>query len=140
METVPQWAEQRGYEYRFFDDGFFDRVPAWFKERVRQLILPMSDLARLLVARELLDAGFDRVIWVDADVLIFDLERFDVDVTANCAFCRELWLGEVADGTMQIYPRVNNAVAHYCPEISANKFNWLDISGFSGLCSIFVTS
>lgn len=113
METVPQWAEQRGYAYRFYDDSFFDRVPAWFRERVRQLILPMSDLARLLVARELLDAGFDRVIWVDADVLIFNMERFEVDVAGNCAFCRELWLGEAGDGTMQIYTRVNNAVTMF---------------------------
>ena len=116
METVPQWAMKQGYEYRFFDDSFFDRVPDWFKKRVRQLILPMSDLARLIVARELLDSGFDRVIWVDADVVIFDLERFNVDVNGNSALCRELWLGETNDGAMQIYPRVNNAVAMFTRE------------------------
>ena len=30
--------------------------------------------------------------------------------------------------------------SHYCPEISSNKFNWLDNCSSSGLDAVFVTS
>ena len=83
LRIVPIWARAQGYEYRFFDEALFDRLPAWFRKRVSHRILPMSDLARLLLARELLDEGFDRVVWVDADVLIFDIKQFSVDLPGN---------------------------------------------------------
>lgn len=122
MEIVPLWAERHGFEYRFFDDGFFDRVPAWFKRRVNHLVLPMSDLARLLVGQDLLNEGFERVIWVDADVLIFDIDQFRIDIPGTCAFCKEWWLGPNAENKMQLYSRVNNAVSMFTRESSVLDF------------------
>ncbi len=122
MQIVPLWAKRHGFEYRFYDDGFFNRVPAWFKQRVNNLILPMSDLARLLVAHELLEGGFERVVWIDADVLIFDIDRFRIDIPGSCAFCKEWWLGPNAEKKMQIYSRVNNAVLMFTRESSLLDF------------------
>lgn len=110
MQIVPRWAEKQGFEYRFFDDGFFDRVHAWFKQRVNHLVLPMSDLARLLVGQDLLNVGFECVIWVDADMHIFDTDQFRIDIPGACAFCKEGWLGPNAKKKLQLYSRVNNAV------------------------------
>lgn len=122
MQIVPRWAERHGFEYRFFDDGFFDRVPAWFKQRVNHLVLPMSDLARLLVGQDLLNEGFERVVWVDADVLIFDIDQFSIDVPGTCAFCKEVWLGPNAEKKMQLYSRVNNAVSVFTRESTVLDF------------------
>lgn len=112
MASVRKWAQAQGFEYRFLDDSFFQYAPEWYRSRVQNNILLVSDLARLVLAKELLDEGWDRAIWVDADVLVFAPERLRIEVDEGFAFCRELWLapspqpGQLA-GTL----RVNNAVS-----------------------------
>lgn len=116
MDTVRDWASKKDYEYRFYGDELFNRLPDWFRERVDHQILPMSDLARLVIAGELLDQGYERTIWVDADMLVFDATRFSVDVQHNCAFCREVWGGLGRNGIFQFSTRVNNAVSVFTHE------------------------
>ena len=77
LRSVREWASSRGVEYRFVDDSFFERCPAWYREKVHADKLLMSDLARLIVARELHDEGFERVVWVDADLLVVAAAGFD---------------------------------------------------------------
>ena len=122
METVRDWASRKGYDYRFYDDELFDRLPEWFKARVEHQILPMSDLARLVIAGELLEERYERTIWVDADILVFDAEGFSVDVQHNCAFCREIWAGPADDGTLQLSTRVNNSVSVFTRESTLLDF------------------
>jgi hypothetical protein len=109
METVRSWARSQGYDYHFFDDRFFDLLPTWFRECLAGRILPMTDLARLKAAQSLFVEGYWRAIWVDADVVIFDPERFSVDTQYGYAFCREVWL-EKRWGTLVSDQRVNNCV------------------------------
>ena len=109
MESVRGWAERRGFAYERTDDALFDPVPPWFRERVGGEPVRMSDLARLLLARRLLEAH-ERVVWVDADVVVFDPERFVIDAPEGYAFCREAWLSLTPEGRVQSSPRVNNAV------------------------------
>src|ERR1700691_64233 len=78
MDTVRGWAEHRGFAYERTDDGLFYPVPPWCGQRVGGEPVRMSALARLLLARSLL-ARYDRAVWVDADVVVFDPERFVVD-------------------------------------------------------------
>jgi hypothetical protein len=92
MSTVNNWASSLGADYSFIDDHLFDYVPDWYKEKVNNDILPVSDLARLEVAKELLSKGYDRAIWIDADVLVFHPQLFTINITGNYAFCREVWL------------------------------------------------
>ena len=111
LETVRSWAEARGYEYRFIDDALFDRVPAWFRAKVNENRLPMSDLARLKVARELLNDAFDRVIWFDADILIFAPDNFDVSNEIDYAFGHEIWVRR-GDGTkLFVTEGLHNAIS-----------------------------
>ena len=112
MRSARDWAAARGIEYRFLDDSFFNRCPDWYRAKVQSNVLLMSDLARLMVARELLDESFDRAIWIDADLLIFAPAAFDVQVTAGFAFCRELWVGPQG-GKFVGWSRVNNAVCAF---------------------------
>jgi hypothetical protein len=134
LASVAQWAAAKGYAYRFCGDSLFDRVPAWYRERVAGNRLPMSDLARLVVARELLAEGFARTIWVDADVLVFDPDRFDISVSQEYAVCREVWIRGAGRDRWQASEGLHNAVCvfvagnsfldfyiHACQEVVANK-------------------
>lgn len=117
MTSAREWAERSSFEYRFFDDSFFEFCPAWYREKAHGSILLMSDLARLVAARELLSEGFDRAIWIDADLLLFD-PAFELKIDAPFAFCRELWV-ELQDKTLNCWPRVNNAA---CLFSRGNRF------------------
>jgi hypothetical protein len=108
MATVRDWATLQGHAYRFYDDAFLDRAPAWFREKSEHLC-PVTDLARLVVARELLAEGWERVVWIDADMLVFDPARFDIAVPDVFAFSHEAWVQADNDGQVQCRERVNNA-------------------------------
>jgi len=110
MESVRAWAEGSGFAYERIDDAFFAPVPAWYRDKVGAEPVRMSDLARLLAARRLL-ARHERVVWVDADVVVFDPARFAVDAPEGYALCREAWISLAPDGRVAHAPRVNNAVA-----------------------------
>lgn len=111
LESVRSWARSRGHEYRFIDDALFDRVPAWFRAKVNENRLPMSDLARLKVARELLDAGFERSIWFDADVLIFASDNFDIAQETDYAFGREIWVRRGDGESFFVTGGLHNAIS-----------------------------
>lgn len=110
IETVRRWAEHRGHAYEITDDSFFDPVPPWFRERVLGDKVIMSDLARLLRAKELLRT-YERAIWVDADVVVFDPDGLSLDVAGPHALCREAWLSKTPEGQLSCSMRVNNMVA-----------------------------
>jgi hypothetical protein len=94
--TVQDWARAQGYDYEFVDDRLFEYVPAWFRERVRQAKLPMSDYARVALANEILQRGYRRSIWVDIDVVIFDPVRFQSNNGAReFALTAEVWFDMV---------------------------------------------
>ena len=97
MARTRAWAGARGHDYRLIGDEIFDLGPDWFRARLAGRKLPLTDLGRLLLARRFLDEGFDRAIWVDADVLIFQPEGFDVDCgEAGYVLCSEVWWKSVA--------------------------------------------
>lgn len=110
LDTVRSWAKTRDYEYRFIDDALFDRVPDWFRVKVNDNRLPMSDLGRLIVAQELLNAGFDRTIWFDADVLIFAPDAFDVTNETDYAFGHEIWVRRGDGKSFFVTEGLHNAI------------------------------
>jgi hypothetical protein len=119
MPTVRDWAAAQGFDYRFIDDRLFEYAPPWYRRKVGDDVLLVSDLARLEVAKELLAQGFDRTVWVDADVVVFAPEQFTIDITEEYAFCREVWVAPGPDGKLGCSVRVNNAVSVY---LRANHF------------------
>jgi hypothetical protein len=109
LDSTRAWAAARGFDYEFVDDRLFGFAPAWVRERCGSQILPVTDVARLYLLRERLEQGWQRVIWVDADVLVFAPERFVLDDAMPYALCRELWLAE-RSGQIETVECVNNAV------------------------------
>jgi hypothetical protein len=95
--TVQAWAHAQGYDYEFVDDRLFDYVPPWLRDRVRQAKLPMTDYARVALSNEILQRGYQRSIWIDIDVVIFDPVSFQANNGAReFALTAEVWF-DVAD-------------------------------------------
>ena len=117
LSSVRSWTESRGYEYLFVGDELFERVPDWFLEKLNGRLPIAADLARLVLAREALEAGYERVIWFDADTLIFD-QSLEVSFEGSCAFGQEVWIQTDEQGRLQARKNVHNAVAAFnrdCP-------------------------
>ncbi len=118
MASVKAWVEHWGYSYKFIDDSFFQQVPKWFYESVQGQRHLVSDLARLELASQYLSQGWDRVIWLDADVFICDIDNFTLASEHNYLLCRELWVTS-RDNEIFFSDKVNNSVLVFCKN---NKF------------------
>jgi hypothetical protein len=119
LRSVEWWAESKGFDYLFFDDVMFDYAPKWYRDAVDGNILLISDLARLVIASSLLERNFDRVVWVDADVIVFDPEHFNLDIETQYAFCHEVWVEHGKGEEVRCVEKVNNAV---CVFVRENNF------------------
>ncbi len=108
LETVRGWCATNGYEYRFVGDELFDQVPVPLLEKTRQQPVIATDLARLLLLQDALHSGYETVVWMDADFLIFDPADFHLP-DAPCALGREVWVQHDRQGQLKAYKKVHNA-------------------------------
>jgi hypothetical protein len=113
LESVEAWSEGNGYEYHYLGDELFDRVEDGLKQKIAKQRVITSDLARLLVIQEMLQAGYQRVIWLDADFLIFDPINFVLPCD-DCAVGREVWVQKNKRGKLKVYKKVHNAFLMFC--------------------------
>ncbi|MDH5447185.1 MAG: hypothetical protein OEY52_16670, partial [Gammaproteobacteria bacterium] len=67
-----------------------------------------TDLARLYVLKNYLLQGYEQVVWLDADFLVFDPEEF-VLPTSQYAFGREVWVQKDNSGKLRAYKKIHNA-------------------------------
>lgn len=114
LASVRDWAALRGYEYRFVDDRFFDRLPDWFLPLAGPAKTIWADYARVLWAQEVLAQGYQRFIWADADLLIFDAANLHIDNVSAYSFCHEVWPLAAETGKPQrIEHRINNSLCMF---------------------------
>jgi len=109
LSTVRAWAMQSGFTYRMIGDEFLDLVPEWYRRKAGQRITVVTDLARLLLARQCLEEGFDRVVWIDADVAILNPRGLCLDPHLQYGYCREVWVEKDGCGRLNVSFKVNNA-------------------------------
>jgi hypothetical protein len=119
MDRARHWSAARGFDYRFMDDQFFDLLPPDYRKKADGHLPILSDLARLILARNLMLEGYEKTIWIDADVLIFDLESFDLAIEGGFCFCREIWVQPSPKGGIRVFRNVHNAV---CLFVKGNSF------------------
>jgi hypothetical protein len=106
LTHAKNWAMRAGYDYHFLGDELFDPAPAWFTTACKGQILPQTDLGRLLAMQHALANGYDRVIWLDADVLIF-APGFEI---TGQVMAREAWISHATDGGYRVARGINNSV------------------------------
>ncbi|MEG4589159.1 hypothetical protein QUA54_28665 [Microcoleus sp. MOSTC5] len=126
MQTVKDWATLKGFDYQMIDDKLFDYVPDWYKEKANGKIQPISDLARLELAKEFILKGYERTVWIDADILIFQPEQLNINTREEYLFCREAWIeletgSTVEEGKIVCISKVHNALT-----IFTQKNSFLD--------------
>lgn len=111
LASARQWARIAGFDYEFVDDSFFDYAPAWVRVHRVQHMYPVTDIARLYLLRDRLNHGFERAVWLDADIIVFDPERFRVDTQAGYAFAHEIVPLLDRSGRVHLTgPSINNSV------------------------------
>jgi len=94
-------------------DELFDGIETGLMRHIAQQRVIASDLARLQVMQEMLQAGYQRVVWLDADFLIFDPANFLLP-TGECAVGREVWVQKDKLGKLKVYKKVHNAFLMFC--------------------------
>jgi hypothetical protein len=108
LASVRDWCARSGHDYRFIGDELFDRVPASVLRKTSGQQVIATDLARLLVLQEALREDYRTVVWLDADVLVFDPAAF-VLPAQDCAVGREVWVQPDRQGRLKVYRKVHNA-------------------------------
>lgn len=122
LGSVQSWAERVGADYRFYGDELFERVPGWYLEKTKERLVVATDLARLVLAKELLADGYERVIWCDADMLVFAPNSLTISVETEYAFGREIWVQYDAKGRLKAYNKIHNAFFVFTQENSFLDF------------------
>ncbi|NOR52157.1 MAG: hypothetical protein GQ470_06005 [Gammaproteobacteria bacterium] len=108
LASVRGWCSMHGYGYRFMGDELFDSVPTHLLKKTEGQRVIATDLARLLVLQDVLDSGYETVIWLDADFLIFNPLKFELP-DHPYAVGREVWIQHDRRGKLKVYKKVHNA-------------------------------
>lgn len=108
LDSVRSWCDMNQYEYRFMGDEIFACVPDGLMDKTKNQSVIATDLARLVVLQDALENGYETVIWLDADFLIFNAAEF-VLPDLPYALGREVWVQHDKRGKLKVYKKVHNA-------------------------------
>jgi hypothetical protein len=109
MHSVRQWGKGQRFCYRFVGDELLGLPPDWFRQKAGRYTTVITDLARLLCIRQYLAGGADRVLWIDADVVIFRPDSLRIDPELSYAYAKEIWCWKDENGGIQTLLKINNA-------------------------------
>ena len=109
LDSVANWARQNRYEYRFIGDELFRLLDSELLDKTGSQRVIASDLARLVSLQQGLDEGFERVVWCDADFLVFDAARFLLP-DSDFALGREVWVQHDGRQRLRAFVKVHNAL------------------------------
>jgi len=108
LDSVRYWSELNKYDYRFLSDELYDYLPEEIRDKMATQKVIASDLARLLALQDALNNGYEMVVWLDADFLIFNPENFALPQTPY-AVGREIWVQHDNQRRLKVYKKVHNA-------------------------------
>src|SRR5450631_1104892 len=111
LDSVQKWAGMHHHDYSLAGDEFYDLCGPEYLGRGCKNPQAITDLARLVATRQRLDAGYQRVIWMDADMFVFDPAKLVFDFSAESlstgyAFGREVWLFRDLAGVIHVTPPI----------------------------------
>jgi len=117
LDSVRSWAELHGHEYSLAGDEFYQLCGQDYLARGPKNPQAITNLARLVATRNRLDEGYQKVIWMDADMFVFDPKRLVLDfrseqLSTGYAFAREIWLERNLSVSA---PLAHNAATFFTP-------------------------
>lgn len=112
LDSVRDWCARNRYDYRFLGDELFAGVPAALLEKTRTQRVIATDLARLRALQAARAEGYCTVVWLDADMLVFDPAAFMLPDT-DYAVGRETWVQPDGRGRLRVYRKVHNAFLQF---------------------------
>ena len=101
------------FDYQWLGDEIFQSLAPELIEKTKSQRVIASDLARLKAIQEALTKGYQRVIWCDADFLIFNPQQFILP-DSTFALGREVWIQEDKNQKLRAYTKVHNAFMMFC--------------------------
>ncbi len=113
MDSVQTWTAGSGFDYQWLGDDIFDSLDSELIEKTKTQKVIASDLARLKTMQQALAKGYQRVIWCDADFLIFNPQEFILP-ESSFALGREVWVQEDKNQKLRAYTKVHNAFMMFC--------------------------
>jgi hypothetical protein len=122
LDSVAGWARRHGHDHVLAGDEFYALCGPDYLARGNKNPRAITNLARLVATRQYLDAGYRNVIWMDADVFVFDPDRLVFDfmpeqLGTGYAFGREVWVRDLGGGQFQVStPMVHNAAMFFTRE------------------------
>lgn len=108
VATVREWSRAAGHDHEVLGDELLDLAPGWVTERSTS-VLPVTDVARLVLLIDRLERGWERVVWCDADVVVFAPRVVDLPV-APLAVGWEVWVTGDGPGRLRAVALPNNSV------------------------------
>lgn len=134
LASVEGWARMHGHDYKFWGDEIYDVCgPRYLASGLRNP-QAITNLARLLLTRQYLrDQGYDAVIWLDADVFIFDPKSFSIGASPDSlelgyGLGREVW---IHDNNHAEGPMAHNAFTYFTRQAKDLDF-LIDVTRYIG--------
>lgn len=110
LASVKAWAHASGHDHWMTDDSCFRLCGADYLSKVGDNKRSITNLARLELIKLAHAQGYERAIWMDADIFVFDPESLRFDLTEGCAFVGETWVWHNPPRLWTIDASVNNSV------------------------------
>lgn len=108
IDSVKNWATANSYDYLFLGDEIFNSVDEDILEKTSSQPVIATDLARIISMKNHLSNGYDRVIWCDADFLIFAPANFSL-LQEPYLLGREVWIQNDKECKLTAHIKVHNA-------------------------------
>lgn len=115
VKSVRDWVAHCGLAYECIDDALFDLVPDGCVDAAHGRMQMVADIGRLVWIQNLLDAGWSRVVWLDADIYVFHPTAMNIDAPDGYAFGHEDWVQPGRDGNLKTRRNVHNALLIFTP-------------------------
>ena len=109
IDSVQYWANQNKYHYKLIGDDILGVLPPKYLHNCFGRWPTITDLARLLLIKKYLNKQMSRVIWIDADVLIFAPGKFNIKIDEDHLIGREVWVSKRAQNQWKARKHVHNA-------------------------------
>lgn len=111
-DSVRAWSSENSYAYQWLGDELFNHVPEGIRSRFSSQPIILTDLARLTLMQDAFDQGYERAVWLDADMLVFAPAFLQLPHQGH-AVGREVWVQE-NEGKLRAYRKVHNAFLVAC--------------------------